>query len=131
MNEVLEIPCIVNGKKIFTGTTTTQVIPHNHGHVIAKVHLAGKDEMEAACKAAVDAQKSWIDIGLEERCAIFAWLVTVFNSDCDRLFNFSSRDKGVPEVGDRVLLNLSVIGVFEAVPFGCIKPSLLLFAIVE
>tara|TARA_B110000444_G_scaffold62980_1_gene58917 strand:- start:10 stop:1629 length:1620 start_codon:yes stop_codon:yes gene_type:complete len=71
MNEVLEIPCIVNGKKIFTGTTTTQVIPHNHGHVIAKVHLAGKDEMEAACKAAVDAQKSWIDIGLEERCAIF------------------------------------------------------------
>jgi 1-pyrroline-5-carboxylate dehydrogenase len=71
MNEVLEIPCIVNGKKIFTGITTTQVIPHNHGHVIAKVHLAGKDEIEAACKAAVDAQKSWINIGLEERCAIF------------------------------------------------------------
>ena len=71
MNEVLEIPCIINGKEVFTGTTTTQVIPHNHSHVIAKVHLAGKDEMEAACKAAVDAQKSWIDIGLNERCAIF------------------------------------------------------------
>ena len=42
-----------------------------------------------------------------------------------------SRDKGVPEVGDRILLNFSVIGVFEAMSFGCIKPSLLLFAIVE
>ena len=71
MNEVLEIPCIVNGKEIFTGTTTTQVIPHNHGHILAKVHLAGKEEIEAACMAAVNAQKDWIDIGLEGRCAIF------------------------------------------------------------
>lgn len=71
MNEILEIPCIVNGKEIFTGVTTTQVIPHNHGHIIAKVHLAGKAEMEEACEAAVNAQKSWIDIGLEGRCEIF------------------------------------------------------------
>ncbi len=71
MAEVLEIPCIINGESVFTGTTTTQVIPHNHGHIIAKVHLAGRDEMEAACAAAVSAQKDWIDLGLEGRCAIF------------------------------------------------------------
>jgi 1-pyrroline-5-carboxylate dehydrogenase len=71
MNQVLEIPCIIGGKEVFTNNTVNQVIPHKHKHIIARVHLAGKDEMEAACNAAVDAQKSWIEIGLEERCAIF------------------------------------------------------------
>ncbi len=71
MNSVIEIPCIINGEEIFTGNTVTQVIPHNHGHVLANVHLAGKAEMEAACIAAVDAQKEWINMGLEARCAIF------------------------------------------------------------
>ena len=71
MGEVIEIPCIINGEEVFTGTTTTQVIPHNHGHVLANVHLAGKAEMEAACQAAVNAQQDWIDLGLEGRCAIF------------------------------------------------------------
>ena len=71
MNSVIEIPCIINGEEIFTGNTVTQVIPHNHGHVLANVHLAGKAEMEAACISAVNAQKEWIDIGLEARCAIF------------------------------------------------------------
>ncbi len=71
MSEVFEIPCIINGEQIFTGTTVPQVIPHDHGHVLANVHLAGRDEMEAACSAAVEAQQAWIDLGLEGRCAIF------------------------------------------------------------
>ena len=56
MAEVVEIPCIINGEKVFTGNTATQVIPHKHGHVIANVHLAGKAEIAAACQAAIDAQ---------------------------------------------------------------------------
>ncbi len=71
MSEVVEIPCVINGEEVFTGNTTQQVIPHNHGHVLANVHLAGSEEMQAACQAAVDAQSDWIDIGLEGRCEIF------------------------------------------------------------
>tara|TARA_A100001037_G_scaffold110439_1_gene100721 strand:- start:1694 stop:3316 length:1623 start_codon:yes stop_codon:yes gene_type:complete len=71
MSEVVEIPCIINGEEVFTGNTTTQVIPHNHGHVLANVHLAGKEEMQSACKAAVEAQEGWIALGLEGRCEIF------------------------------------------------------------
>ena len=71
MSEIVEIPCIINGEKVFTGNTTTQVIPHKHGHVLANVHLAGKAEIEAACQAAIDAQSDWIEMGLEARCAIF------------------------------------------------------------
>ena len=71
MSEVIEIPCIINGEAVYTGTTTTQVIPHKHGHVLANVHLASRTEMEAACEAAVNAQQTWIEIGLEARCEIF------------------------------------------------------------
>ena len=71
MGEVVEIPCIINGEAVYTGVTTTQVIPHDHGHVIANVHLAGRVEIEAACDAAVQAQQDWIDLGLEGRCAVF------------------------------------------------------------
>ena len=71
MSEVVEIPFLINGVEIFTENTMTQVIPHNHGHVLANVHLAGPEEMEAACQAAVNAQENWIAMGLEERCAIF------------------------------------------------------------
>ena len=71
LSEVIEIPCIINGEEVYTGTTTTQVVPHDHGHVIAKVHLAGRDQIEAACDAAVNAQGEWIGIGLEARCEIF------------------------------------------------------------
>jgi len=71
MGEVIDIPCIINGEEVYTGTTATQVIPHDHGHVLANVHLAGRGEMEAACAAAVAAQADWITLGLEGRCAVF------------------------------------------------------------
>ena len=71
MEEVVEIPCIINGEKVYTGNTSTQVIPHKHGHIIANVHQAGKTEIEAACQAAINAQEEWINMGLEARCAIF------------------------------------------------------------
>ena len=56
MSEVVEIPCIVNGEEVYTNDIIAQVIPHNHGHVLANVHLAGRSEMESACTAAVQAQ---------------------------------------------------------------------------
>ena len=40
MAEVIEIPCIINGKEVWTGNIVEQVMPHNHSHVLAKVHLA-------------------------------------------------------------------------------------------
>ena len=67
---VVEVPCIINGEKVFTGNTMTQVVPHDHQHVIATVHIAGKEELQAACDGAAAAQEAWIELGMEERCAI-------------------------------------------------------------
>jgi len=71
LSEIIEIPCIINGEEVYTNNTVTQVVPHNHKHILANVHLAGKNEMENACSAAVSAQNSWIELGLEERSKIF------------------------------------------------------------
>jgi len=71
LSEIIDIPCIINGEEIYTNNTVTQVVPHNHKHVLANVHLAGQNEMENACNAAVSAQKAWIEFGLEERSKIF------------------------------------------------------------
>ena len=71
LSEVIEIPCIINGKEVYTNNTVTQVVPHNHGHVLANVHLAGKSEIKDACDSAVKAQIDWINLGLEERSRIF------------------------------------------------------------
>ena len=53
--EIVEIPCYINGEEIYTGNVVDQVMPHDHGHVIAKVHLAGPEEVSKACAAAVEA----------------------------------------------------------------------------
>ena len=71
LSEVIEIPCIINGKEIYTNNTVTQVIPHNHKHILANVHLATQKEMKMACKSAVSAQEEWINLGLEGRSEIF------------------------------------------------------------
>ena len=71
MSEVIEIPCIVNGKEVYTNNTVAQVIPHNHSHILANVHLADKNAIEQACNAAIEAQETWIEMGMEKRAQIF------------------------------------------------------------
>ena len=71
LSQTIEIPCIINGEEIYTNNTVTLVVPHNHKHVLANVHLASQKEIEMACNSAVKAQEAWIDIGLEKRSEIF------------------------------------------------------------
>jgi len=70
-SEVIEIPCIINGEEIFTGNVVEQVMPHDHSHVIARVHMAGEDEVNAAIDAALGAHDMWSMMPWEARCAIF------------------------------------------------------------
>ena len=90
MSEVVEIPCIINGEAVYTGTTTTQVIPHKHGHILANVHLASRVEMEAACEAAVNAQQAWIELGIEARCEIFERCADLLAGDWRMRINAST-----------------------------------------
>ena len=66
-----EIPLIIGGKEIKTGVTGTCVMPHNHKHVLATYHKAGKKEVKMAIESALDAWKEWSSQSLEYRAKIF------------------------------------------------------------
>ena len=67
----LEIPLIIGGKEIKTGNLGKVVMPHDHQHVLATYHKAGKEQVQQAIDAAVAAQPMWQSFRWEERCAIF------------------------------------------------------------
>lgn len=69
-NEI-EIPAIINGKEVKTGRTADVVMPHNHGHKLATVHLCGEKEVAMAIEAALEARKKWAEMPWEERISIF------------------------------------------------------------
>jgi len=70
-SEVVEIPLIIGGKEVFTGNTSTNVMPHNHKHVLAKYHMAGSAEIAQAIEASLEAWKTWSVMPWESRVAIF------------------------------------------------------------
>jgi len=67
----IEIPVVIGGKEIRTGKTVDAVMPHCHRHVLAKVHQAGPEEVNAAVKAAREAWRDWSNWTLADRAAVF------------------------------------------------------------
>ena len=70
-NQQIEIPLIIGGKEIKTGNTGQVIMPHKHSHVLAIYHKAGKEEVQMAIEAALEAKKIWAEIPWEERASIF------------------------------------------------------------
>ena len=66
-----DIPAVVGGREVRTGVTQDVVSPHCYRRVLAKTHQADRDTIEAAVKAAVDAQRDWGSWRFEDRAAVF------------------------------------------------------------
>lgn len=69
--EEIEIPLIIGGQEVRTGRLGTCVMPHRHGHILARYHKAGPKEVEMAIEAALEAHKVWSRLPWYERAAIF------------------------------------------------------------
>lgn len=69
-NIVVDIPIIIGGKEIRTGNTGKVTCPHDHKHVLATYHKVGKEEIEMAIEAAMEAQKEWRKTPWTTRAAI-------------------------------------------------------------
>jgi 1-pyrroline-5-carboxylate dehydrogenase len=66
----IEIPLIIGGEEVRTGRLGTCLIPHRHGHVLARYHKAGKAEVQKAIDAALAARASWSRFPWYDRAAI-------------------------------------------------------------
>ena len=67
----VEVPLIINGVEVRTGTIETTICPHDHALTLARVCLAGEVEMQEAVDAAINAQPAWADMDWYHRLAIF------------------------------------------------------------
>jgi 1-pyrroline-5-carboxylate dehydrogenase len=67
----IDIPLVIGGREVRTGTTAQTVMPHDHSHVLADWHKAGRAEIEQAIAAAVEARHEWANWPWEERAAVF------------------------------------------------------------
>lgn len=70
-SEVVEIPCVIAGREIRTENVFEVRMPHDHRHIIARVHLAGEAELRMAVDAALAAKKDWEALPWFERAKIF------------------------------------------------------------
>ena len=66
----IEIPLIIGGEEVRTGRMGACLIPHEHGHVLARYHKAGKPEVERAIAAAREAHRTWSRMPWYDRAAI-------------------------------------------------------------
>jgi 1-pyrroline-5-carboxylate dehydrogenase len=67
----IDIPCVIGGRSVRTGRLGNCLVPHDHNHVLATYHKAGKKEVEAAIRAARRAKPEWSRLPWESRAAIF------------------------------------------------------------
>lgn len=67
----VEIPAVIGGQEVKTGRTADVVIPHDHQHTLATLHLCGKKEVDMAIESALEARKEWAGMPWEHRVSIF------------------------------------------------------------
>ena len=71
LREQPELPLVINGQDVTTGELRDARVPHDHQHVIARWHAAGKAEVEQAIDAALAAHAEWASWTLEQRAGVF------------------------------------------------------------
>jgi len=70
-SERIEIPLVIGGKEVRGGETAQAVMPHDHSHVLADWHKAGKEHVAQAIEAAARARREWASWPWEDRAAVF------------------------------------------------------------
>ncbi|MCA9797010.1 MAG: aldehyde dehydrogenase family protein, partial [Candidatus Eremiobacteraeota bacterium] len=69
--EEIEVPLVIGGKKVTTGSTGEMRMPHAHSHLLGRYHKASKEHVDQAVEAAMAAQPAWAAMPWGERAAIF------------------------------------------------------------
>jgi 1-pyrroline-5-carboxylate dehydrogenase len=70
LSEVIEIPCVVGGERIFTGQIREITNPNDHRQVLARAHMATPEVIAKAIQSNLDAQAEWAALPWQERAAV-------------------------------------------------------------
>ena len=69
--ETIDIPLVIGGQEVRTGSLAECRCPHDHGHLLARYHKSGAKEVEMAVEAAKKAWRDWSEMDWVSRAAIF------------------------------------------------------------
>jgi len=67
----IQIPCIINGKEIFTGTTVKREFPADRHNTLFELHRANGELIQEAIDGALAAKKEWESLPFEHRISVF------------------------------------------------------------
>jgi len=70
-SERADIPLIIGGEEIRTGTVKPAVMPHDYRHVLANWHCATQAHVTQAIEAATEAHRDWSRWSWEDRSGVF------------------------------------------------------------
>ena len=68
--ETIDIPMLIGGKEVRTGTTAKSVMPHDHQHVVGTYHKASEAQVLQAIEAARAARTEWASWAFDDRAAV-------------------------------------------------------------
>ncbi|MGE5245222.1 MAG: L-glutamate gamma-semialdehyde dehydrogenase [Betaproteobacteria bacterium] len=68
--EKIEIPLVIGGREVRTGSTAKSVMPHDHQHVLADYHKASEQHVKQAIDAALAAHAEWASWPFDDRAAV-------------------------------------------------------------
>ena len=70
-SELVEVPCVVNGERYYTGRTIPLTMPSDHQHQLGTAHLATPELVEKAIQSNLEAKAQWAALPWSERASIF------------------------------------------------------------
>ncbi|PJA97257.1 MAG: 1-pyrroline-5-carboxylate dehydrogenase [Ignavibacteriales bacterium CG_4_9_14_3_um_filter_34_10] len=71
VNQTIEIPVIIGGKEVFTGSTDKCVCPHDHQKILANYQKASEKEVNEAIKNSMKAHVEWSRMDWQDRISVF------------------------------------------------------------
>jgi 1-pyrroline-5-carboxylate dehydrogenase len=88
--ERIEIPLVIGGKDVQTGTVGRSVMPHDHQHVLGDYHKATPELVEQAIAASAEAHKEWSSWPWEDRAAVFLKAAELLTTSWRQVLNGST-----------------------------------------
>lgn len=70
-SQVLEVPMVIGGEQVTTGSRKPLSPPHDHKHILGYFHEGDESHVRQAIAAALSAKRDWEELSWEQRASIF------------------------------------------------------------